>query len=223
MSALNPAYEEFRAGVTAVLRSWSAFRVAVESGWGGVESLKKAEDLRTNLFEHFNGISCPPKSMTQEDLEDSLAIYMEEELSVVLEDGSERQVADTIWTMYESCYKGDVSLARQMVAAAEQAVILAALHPSQMQSEEEEDDDDDDDMVDDAEVPTLMPQNQTPSLPSASQYSSQFLFGAIMMQKAFVPLEPPRQLGESLPPPEPKIEVDEDGFAPVATGRRKAR
>jgi pre-rRNA-processing protein TSR2 len=103
----SQAMQEFRDGVTATLRSWSAFRTAVDSGWGGVESQAKAEDLRDNLYRVFDGSSNPPRSMTQEDLEDNLTDYMEDQFSIVLEDNSERQVADTLWRMYDACFKGD--------------------------------------------------------------------------------------------------------------------
>ena len=97
--------EEFRAGVTACLRSWSALRTAVESGWGGGEreSQAKAEDLRQNIFNLLDGTKFPP-SCDELDLADSLAIFLEEEFSVTLEDNSEQQVAQTIFKMYEGCH-----------------------------------------------------------------------------------------------------------------------
>ena len=130
--------DEFRAGVTASLRSWSALRTAVESGWGGSESIQKAEDLRSNIFEHFNGAAVPPKTMVDvTDLEDALAIFMEEEFSVVLDDGSERQIADVIWKMYEACAKGDLTMASRVVSVAEQAAAkLQGLFPVQIMSPE---------------------------------------------------------------------------------------
>jgi pre-rRNA-processing protein TSR2 len=72
------AIDEFRAGVTACLRSWSALRTAVESGWGGGEkqSQAKAEDLRQNIFNLLDGQKFPPSSDAT-DLADNLAIYME--------------------------------------------------------------------------------------------------------------------------------------------------
>ena len=86
------ALSEFQAGVTAALRSWSALRTAVEGEWGGIESKAKAEDLRASVFSLFDGSSDKPK-ISLEELEDNLFDYMETEFSIVLEDGSERQVA----------------------------------------------------------------------------------------------------------------------------------
>lgn len=136
---------EFRAGVTASLRSWSALRTAVDQAFGGSDSQQKAEDLRLNIYEHFDGTSIPPKSMVDvTDLEDSLAIFMEEEFSLTLEDGSEKQVADTIWRLYNTCASGDFSLVYQVIAVAEQASVTFK-PTTQIQAPKEEEDCDDED------------------------------------------------------------------------------
>lgn len=50
------------------------------------------------------------------ELEDNLLLYMEEEFGVVLEDGSEVEIANLICTMYEACVgRGDVTLAQNVV------------------------------------------------------------------------------------------------------------
>ena len=53
--------------------------------------------------------------MTQEELEDNLSSFMEEEFGIVLEDGSEIEISNLIWNMYEDCSKGDVRLAVRVV------------------------------------------------------------------------------------------------------------
>ena len=201
--------EEFRAGLTAVLRSWSALRTAVESGWGGNESQAKANDLRENLYSVFDGSSCPPKTLTQDDLEDNLAIYLEEEFSVTLEDGSERQVADVLWRMYEQCYRGDTSLARQMVTAASNAIELSATYPVKVQTTEHDEEEDDDAMY------------SSSSILAMQDYAAESLFGGPKRSATKAETLPPaRQLGE--PEPDKMMEeVDEDGFAPVQTRRRR--
>ena len=223
-----PLYDDFRAGLTACLRSWSAFRAAVEGGWGGNESLAKAEDLRNNILQHFNGSGFQPKTLTIDDLEDNLAIYMEEEFTVVLEDNSERQVADTIWRMYEQCMKGDASLARQVVDAANGVIQQSVAYPVQVQAPEDDDDDDemmdsnddddDDEGMTDEVAPTLV---AVGTMTNPTEYASQFLFGPPRpVRSVVVDEKPPRQLGDA-PIEEPVVEVDEDGFAPVV--KRKGR
>jgi pre-rRNA-processing protein TSR2 len=141
--------DEFRAGVTACLRSWSALRTAVESGWGGANSADKADVLRSAILELFHdGGGARKKNIADDirmDLEDALAIYMEEEFSLTLEDDSERQIADVIWRMYVQCAAGDEpTLAKEMMDIADQAA-AQDLPPVCVQSPEHDDDDDDDD------------------------------------------------------------------------------
>lgn len=212
------AMQEFQAGVTACLRSWSALRTAVDSGWGGVESAKKADDLRQNIFEHMDGTAVPPKSLSQEDLEDALAIYLEEEFSVTLEDNSERQIADTIFRMYEGCATGDFSLARQTVDAAQRAAAQVSQYPVQVQSMEHDDEDDENDTMLDSD-------GTAPISQSAVDYASQSLFGGPTKVKPTYEVQPVRQLGEDAMDAAAPIEVDDDGFAPVVKkkGKRGAR
>ena len=202
---------EFQAGVTAALRSWSALRTAVETDWGGAESHAKAEDLRTNILSQFD-TSGKPK-MEQEELEDNLADYMEEEFSVVLEDGSERQLAEVIYRMYDACARGDVTLARQVVANAQKVVSTLPAQKAVVQTEGELDDDNDED------------DNMagTSSATAAASYASEGLFGPAPTAKPQANLPPPRQLGEAAPE-KPQVEVDDDGFAAVAPRKgRKGR
>ena len=207
--------EEFRAGVTATLRSWSAFRTAVESGWGGPQSLEKAEHLRQSLYDVLNGKHYPPK-MDVSEMEDNLAIYLEEEFSVTLEDGSERQVAETVFRMYEDCFgRGDPTYCRQIVEIATRAAELIANYPVQIQLDEHDEDDDDD--MEDVQGDSAV----GPTASIAQSYASEFLFGnpRPVVQSTFA-AEPPRQLGESAPVKE-ELPVDEDGFAPIITKKKK--
>ncbi|KAL3821907.1 hypothetical protein ACHAXA_008441 [Cyclostephanos tholiformis] len=118
---INHYYVEFQAGVTAALRSWSALRTAVEQSWG---TRMAAEDLRSNIFRHFHdgggvvGGGAARSIMTRDELEDNLLDYMEDEFGVILEDGSEREIADLICRMHERCGAGDIALARDVVRCA---------------------------------------------------------------------------------------------------------
>lgn len=229
---------EFRAGVTAVLRTWSAFRTAVESHWGGDDSLRKAEDLRNNILEHFDGSSVPPKSMSDvTDLEDALAIYMEEEFSLQLEDRSEQETARLIWEMYDKCSKGDFQLALQMVESAETVVAKVKSYPVKVQAPEHDDDEEDDDDDMEEEQDDAQQGKSDPSEPSMEDaddslqrstvdiiaYGALPLFG-VVPTKPSKPTPPPRQLGEQAPvEPTTAPPTDEDGFAPVPRKRKPAR
>jgi pre-rRNA-processing protein TSR2 len=211
------ALSEFQAGVTAALRSWSALRTAVEGEWGGIESKAKAEDLRASVFSLFDGSSDKPK-ISLEELEDNLFDYMETEFSIVLEDGSERQVADAIFRMYEGCAKGDVSFARQLVASAEQVATATAGHKVVVHTEGEMDKDEEDG---DEVVGSGGAGGPASGAGAAAAYAAGGLFGPMPSQKPPKDAPPPRQLGEKALE-QPQVEVDDDGFAPVMRkGKRR--
>ena len=223
---------EFQAGVTAVLRSWSALRTAVETGWGGGERecQKKAEDLRRNIFEIMNGRKCPVPNFEIYDLSDNLAIFIEEEFSVTLEDESERQIAETIFQMYEECCNGNPTLARQMVTHANSAVAMNSQYPVKLITGEHDDDDSDDEMGTPAtaaaaaapiqEQQQQQQQQQNLAMLNPVDYISQPLFGKPIYQPNH-PVQPSRQLGETTIQEDTPVEMDEDGFAPVQKGNRR--
>lgn len=154
----NNPYISFQAGVTAILRSWSALRTAVEQSWGGPSSHSKAEDLRAIIFQFYDGSSSTKMKMDAYELEDNLLLYMEEEFGVVLEDGSEVEIANLICNMYEACVmRGDVTMAQSVVQNAIRAeeAMKASNVKSVFQSGQEdleEDDGDDDDEDDDDDI-----------------------------------------------------------------------
>ena len=236
---MNTPYIEFQAGVTAALRSWSALRTAVEQSWGprgtAEAAAAAADDLRSNIFAYFDGTSPNPK-LKQEELEDNLLDYMEEEFGVVLEDGSEREVADLICRMYELCGRGDVTLARSVVQSAikaEEARRTSNIK-SVFQGDDDivEEDDDGDDMEDDSDSEgeevesttrsvhqesSMQVMNDTTNISVVQAYALGTLFGG--PTKPIKETPPPRQLG--VPEPEkPKPVLDDDGFAPALTRKK---
>mmetsp|Transcript_40 Transcript_40/g.82 ORF Transcript_40/g.82 Transcript_40/m.82 type:complete len:241 (+) Transcript_40:104-826(+) len=217
---------EFKAGVTACLSSWSALRTAVEGGWGGGdrESQRKAEDLRNHIFAKLDGKKC--LNYDAFDLADDLAIYIEEEFSVTLEDDSERQLAETIFQIYEQCLNGDPSLARRMVALAASAVALNSQFPVTVQTTEHDDDDEDMEVT---ESPTMVGMAKNIGTSSITQqhavpsnlvnHIALPLFGKAKPKKVGA-VQPIRQLGEEITD-QNTVEMDEDGFAPVKKGNRR--
>jgi len=191
LPTIEQATAEFQAGVTAALRAWSALRTAAQNGWGGLESKEKAEFLRSYIFEAFD-YRLPKAKLDIDDLEDHLAIYMEEEFSVVLEDQSERQVAQLILQMYQFCGKGDYTLSRQTVSSAANTVAS-----NQKVSVQCDSDDSDDEM----------------ETTSTNTETNQYLFGVpdSVVQKTNIAPKPQK------PKPEPII--DDDGFTMVTKKR----
>lgn len=191
LPTIEQATLEFRNGVTAALRSWSAFRTAVQSEWGGIESKDKAEYLRNYIFESLDYNLAKPK-LDIDDLEDHLAIYMEEEFSIVLEDESERQVSQLIWQLYQTCGKGDFALSRQTVANS------ANLVTNEKVNIQCDSDDSDDEM-------------EGTNLNNSVQ--GQYLFGVPNSEiNKNPPVAKPRE-------PKPEPIVDDDGFTMVTKRR----
>lgn len=198
LPTIEQATAEFQTGTTAALRAWSALRTAVQSEWGGVQSKEKAEFLRNYIFESFD-YRLPKPKLDLDDLEEHLAIFMEEEFSIVLEDDSERQVSQLIWQMYNTCGKGDFNLARQTVA---NSVDVAATSTNQKVTVQCDSDDSDDEMGTSASASTLAP-----------TATGQYLFGIPRTEiEKNTPPSKPRQ-------PKPEPIVDDDGFTTVTKRR----
>ena len=103
---------EFKAGVTGLLRRWSALRFAVRNDSGGVHSKAKADYLRTTLMD-----SCHTKYFSDSlDVEEYLLTYMEDEYSVILEDESCKEIGSILFEMFNQCKVGNFDLCRNMVA-----------------------------------------------------------------------------------------------------------
>ena len=230
--------DEFRAGVTACLRSWSALKTAVQNEWGGPTSIEKAETLREEIIN-----AMIQKKMTDIiDLEDALAIFMEEEFSIVLDDNSEKQVASTVFRMFEeaSTLNQSSAFALQIIQMAAKVTKEFGHLPLHIQSSEpmEEDDDDDDDENDmnsdeamdmntnssEAAVTTTPVDAISNIIISPAEYASQPLFGLSREQRRLQIIrkneQPVRQLGENVPEPQQATVADEDGFVSVSTSRR---
>jgi pre-rRNA-processing protein TSR2 len=211
---LEVATAEFRAGVTAVLRAWSAFRQAVTSNWGGVQSIEKAELLRNHIYENFD-YNKPKTGMDRYDLEDALAIYLEEEFCLQIEDDSEKDVAFLICQMYENCGKGDFALARERIEKSKEAILSSGKAVIKTEGEIDEESDDEN-MVDSNDTDQVISEN---SINTALDFAGEYLFGPPPGQAKVTTTGPVRQLGEA-PPEKPKAEVDEDGFTTVPIRKR---
>jgi pre-rRNA-processing protein TSR2 len=206
---------------------------AVQHEWGGSESIAKAEDLRSNIFTYFDGSSPNPK-MTQEELEDNLISYMEEEFGVVLEDNSEREIADLICRMYHQCGRGECVLVREVVEKAmkwqeqlnqqnQKSVIQSGDTEMDESSDEEVEEGGDDEMATEEQHQKLQTNNCVSQNNPASleEYVSSNLFGgALKLPKKELP--PPRQLGEA-EPEKPQPDLDNDGFATVVRKGKNKR
>ena len=161
---------------------------------------------------------------------DNLFLYLEEEFSIVLEDNSEKQVAEVLFKMYESCIRGDFSFTRSIVQSAEEASIKCKREQKKVTVVSTEDGDSDDDDIEMEIESTAMDDgdNQPQDIPTnismsqtAREYADQYLFGPPPGVRQANTNLPVRQLGDAIPEKQ-QPEVDDDGFEMV-TSKRKGR
>ena len=96
----------FRRGVKAVFDRWTALQLAIVNAWGGTESEQKARDAEEEIAEWF----ASKKSKDALELGDMLIEIMGDDFNVTCEDGSEREVANALSTMYEQCAVGNYEM-----------------------------------------------------------------------------------------------------------------
>ena len=160
--------------------------------------------------------------MSQEELEDNLFAYMEEEFGVVLEDNSEREIADLICRMYQQCGRGEVMLVREVVEKAlkvqrqlDKYNLKSVIQSGDAEMDESSDEDEGDESNMAIKEDDKAPHNSGPhnnNFDSLEEFVRGTLFGRPSKPKKELP--PPRQLGE-VEPEKPEPELDDDGFAPV--------
>lgn len=104
---VHPNQAAFTEGLTYVLQSWSALKLAVEQEWGGPDSIAKRDWMAETLVEYFGAStycvdllrvlcwllliyrsSTDAKKLDEFDVEDILVQIMSDEFHTDLEDGS---------------------------------------------------------------------------------------------------------------------------------------
>lgn len=192
----------------------------MDGEWGGIDSHKKAEDMRQGLIGMFFGPNAK-KNVEPSDVEDALYIHMEEEFSCQLEDGSPKDLGGILFEMANKCVKGDFSLSRQMVhfAEAERAQLEKHAPPTVMVEGEMEEDENDMVMGDDIGMQGGM---SSITATTAADYASGNLFGGGPAVEPQQNLPPPRQLGEAAPDKAAPV-LDDDGFEAVVPRRSRRK
>lgn len=222
---------EFKAGVTSMLRSWNALKTAVAQQWGGIESAAKAEDLRKNIFEAYD-LSINKKPMDIYELQENIFSYMEEEFSIVLEDESDKQVAEMICRLFEQCCQNEDLTFYREIMEMENRINSMPKDEIMLKVEGELDEDSDGEDGMDVDMTDGQQQNVTKiaaenniNYSNMEEYVSAPLFATEndSSKKNTAPKGPARQLGEAAPPKLQPVEVDDDGFAAVAKPTRRSR
>ncbi|GAX83506.1 hypothetical protein CEUSTIGMA_g10931.t1 [Chlamydomonas eustigma] len=107
----RPAFEE---GIRQIFLRWTALCLAVENSWGGASSKEKAEGLKQEVLDWFY----KKKEHYADELEELLDDAILHDFNVEAEDGSPRQVAEALVSIYKECFEGDYSAVQRMQANA---------------------------------------------------------------------------------------------------------
>lgn len=127
----------FGAGVRAALEAWPALQIAVENGFGGVHSQKKAEWLGGAVEDYFIANA----DLELEEVEDFLGELMTTEFDTVVEDGSLPQVSQQLQTMYHHFQKGDGAALQEMTSEINQKKCKVTATPFKTAKETDVDED----------------------------------------------------------------------------------
>lgn len=139
---MHPNKANFIEGLSLLLSAWPVLRTAVREEWGGHESAEKAEWLVRALTEHFDERG---HKLEQEELEDILLDVMAREFNVLLEDQSERTLADQMIVLFRQSVKGQVELLNKLRAASN--ISLSNYSQNIEKIEDSSGDDDPDDII----------------------------------------------------------------------------
>jgi pre-rRNA-processing protein TSR2 len=119
MDKVHPNKRNFIEGLGIIFSRWPALRMAVDMEWGGHDTVEKAQRFQDSLIDYFDRgtfthrpawYSVEGKNIEQEDIEDILLDVLCDEFCTMLEDGSEIEIAKTIWTLYQESIKGKTTL-----------------------------------------------------------------------------------------------------------------
>ncbi|CAO3680675.1 unnamed protein product [Umbelopsis ramanniana] len=136
---VHPNQAAFTEGLTYVLRSWSALKLAVEQDWGGPDSEEKRDWMAETLVEYFGANA---KRLDEFDVEDILVQIMSDEFHTDLEDGSAYAVSKHLVSMFNQCIHGDYS---EVVKLREKLASRSHQSAGQSANNDEDSEDDDDD------------------------------------------------------------------------------
>lgn len=123
LPVLNEPHRRFVMAVVVVLRRWTALGLAIENSWADQPQLK-GNRLCKDLLQGFNG-----QPIDIDKLEDFLDEFMLTHFNTEVADGSCREVARSLGSLYGFCLQGNTSLADELITKYQQSA-GSALHSS---------------------------------------------------------------------------------------------
>lgn len=95
-----------------VFEQWTLLQLAVEGGWGEGNGRENAQRFVNETL----GIFQTKRNIDAYDIEDFFILFLDEHFHCISEDGSPREVANILMTLFTQCCTGDVTLAQQILA-----------------------------------------------------------------------------------------------------------
>ncbi|CAK9154391.1 unnamed protein product [Ilex paraguariensis] len=91
-------------GISKLLSQWTGLQMAVRNEWGGRDSIKKSEQLSSDILSWF---SQSKEVLYVEDLENLLYESLLLSFNTEIEDGSIEEVAEQLMIMHDEYLQGD--------------------------------------------------------------------------------------------------------------------
>uniref|UniRef100_A0A3P9I8B5 Pre-rRNA-processing protein TSR2 homolog n=1 Tax=Oryzias latipes TaxID=8090 RepID=A0A3P9I8B5_ORYLA len=111
MAASVASRELFTDAVRAVLHSWPVLQIAVENGFGGAFGPQKADWMVDVVQQYFHDNA----DLQQYEVEDYLAVLLDQEFDTVVDDGSLPQVSLSLLQMYAHWQQGALELLKNSI------------------------------------------------------------------------------------------------------------
>ncbi|KAL7220436.1 hypothetical protein ACSBR2_013338 [Camellia fascicularis] len=102
----------FREGISMHLSGWNGLQMAIQNKWGGNDSLKKFDQLTSDILSWF---SQSKELLHIEDLENLLHESLLLTFNTDIEDGSIEEVAEQLMIMHEEFLQGSPALMNKRV------------------------------------------------------------------------------------------------------------
>eukprot|EP00128_Syssomonas_multiformis_P011725 Colp12_sorted_trinity150504_noHs@4325 len=137
----------FPDAVRAVLKKWTALRLAVDQGFGGSDSQEKEDWLYETILDMFDPEKNKEK-VYKDQLEELFEDVMENEFNTVCDDGSISEVSAILIKYFSQLSEGQTEEVQKIVQSASTYVA-----PSCVRAPGEDDEDDDESGEEEEEVP----------------------------------------------------------------------
>ncbi|RZC80798.1 hypothetical protein C5167_043375 [Papaver somniferum] len=165
MAANNPpltpqSLSAFSQGIYLVLSRWTALQMAIQNEWGGRDSRQKSDQFSYDILSWFTQTKGIIRDLNNswgfaeplyiDDLEEKILFKtMTDEFNVVLDDGSEKEIAEELMIMHEECLQENYESIQRLRISSNGA---QAVSQSRQLVDENEDESSDDEEASDMAV-----------------------------------------------------------------------